>query len=78
MTTVDLKNILIHRIAGINDKSFLTAINTLVETKSESMIYKTTSEQQKRIEEAIVQISRGESFTNEQVENEIDKWLKEK
>jgi len=78
MTTVDLKNILIHRIAGINDKSFLTAINTLVETKSESMIYKTTSEQQKRIEVAIVQISRGESFTNEQVENEIDKWLKEK
>ena len=78
MTTVDLKNILIHRIAGINDKSFLTAINTLVETKSESMFYKTTPEQQKRIEEAIVQISGGESFTNEQVENEIDKWLKEK
>jgi predicted transcriptional regulator len=78
MTTVDLKNILIHRIAGINDKSFLTAINTLVETKSESTICKTTPEQQKRIEEAIVQISRGESFTNEQVEKEIDKWLKEK
>jgi len=78
MTTVDLKNILIHRIAGINDKSFLTAINTLVETKSESTIYKTTPEQQRRIEEAIVQISRGESFTNEQVEKEIDKWLKEK
>ena len=78
MTTVDLKNILIHRIAGINDKSFLTAINTLVETKSESMIYKTTSEQQKRIKEAIIQISRDESFTTEQVENKINKWLKEK
>jgi len=78
MTTVDLKNILIHRIAGINDKSFLTAINTLVETKSESTIYKITPEQQRRIEEAIVQISRGESFTNEQVEKEIDKWLIEK
>jgi len=78
MTTVDLKNILIHRIAGINDKSFLTAINNLVETKSESTIYKTTPEQQKRIEEAIFQISKGESFTNEQVEMEIDKWLKEK
>ena len=78
MTTVDLKNILIHRIAGINDKSLLTAINTLVETKSESMINKTTPEQQKRIGEAIVQISRGESLTNEQVKKEIDKWLKEK
>jgi len=53
-------------------------INRYIESKSESNKYKTTSEQQKRIDEAIVQISRGESFTNEQVEKEIDKWLKEK
>lgn len=78
MTTVELKNILIHRISGIDDKSFLDAINTIIETKSESTIYKTTPEQQKRIEEARVQILRGESFTNEQVELEINKWLKER
>lgn len=78
MTTIDLKNILIHRIAGIDDKSFLSAINTIVEVKSESMIYKTTQEQQRRIEEACVQISKGKIFTNEQVEIEIDKWLKER
>lgn len=78
MTTADLKNILTHRIAEINDKSFLTALFNMVETKSESTIYNTTPEQQKRIEEAIVQISKGESFTNEQVEMEINKWLEEK
>ena len=78
MTTIDLKNILIHRITGIDDKSFLSAINTIVEVKSESMIYKTTQEQQRRIEEACVQISKGKIFTNEQVEIEIDKWLKER
>ena len=78
MTTIDLKNILIHRIAGIDDKSFLSAINTIVEVKSESTIYKTTQEQQRRIEEACVQISKGKIFTNEQVEIEINKWLKEK
>ena len=78
MTTVDLKNILIHRNAGINDKSFLTEIFNMVETKSESTIYKTTPEQQKRIEEAIVQITKGEIFTNKQVELKIDKWLEEK
>ncbi len=49
MTTVELKNILIHGIAGINDKSFLTAINTIVEYKSETTIYKTTPEQRERI-----------------------------
>jgi hypothetical protein len=78
MTTIDLKNILIHRIAAINDIPFLTAINTIIEAKSVSTIYKTTPEQQKRVEEAIIQIKKGESFTNEQVEMEIDKWLKER
>lgn len=78
MTTVELKNILIHRIAGINDKSFLTAIKTIIDTKSESIIYKTTPEQKLRIKEGREQIARGEYFTNEQVELEIDKWLKEK
>jgi len=78
MTTIDLKNILLHRIAGINDKSFLSAINTIIETKAESTIYKTTPEQQKMIREGQEQIAKGEFLTNEQVEMEIDKWLREK
>jgi predicted transcriptional regulator len=78
MTTVELKNILIHRIAGINDKTFLTAIKTIVDTKSESTIYKTTPAQRLRIKEGRDQIAMGEFFTNEQVELEIDTWLKEK
>jgi predicted transcriptional regulator len=78
MTTVDLKNILIHRIAGINDKSFLAAINTIIETKSKSTVYQTTPEQRKNIEVGLSQIDNGEYFSNDQVETEIDKWLKEK
>lgn len=78
MTTGELKKILIHRIAEINDKSFLTAIKTIIETKSKSTIYKTTPEQRKEIEESMAQLAKGEYFTNEQVETEIDKWLSEK
>jgi predicted transcriptional regulator len=78
MTTIDLKNILIHKIAGINDKSFLNAIKTIIEAKEDSIIYKTNSEQRKRIQEGKEQIARGECFTDEQVETNIDKWLKEK
>ena len=78
MTTVDLKNRLIHTIEGLNDKSLLTAIEEFIETKSESIIYKTTQEQRKRIKEGRSQIEKGEGFTNEQVEMEIDKWLNEK
>lgn len=78
MTTVELKNFLIQRIAVIEDKTFLTAIKTIIETKSETTIYQTTAEKRVKIMEGKNQIAKGESFTNEQVEAEIDKWLSEK
>ena len=51
MTTIELKDILIHKIAAINDKSFLAAMNTIIDTKSKKLIYKTTPEQRQRIKE---------------------------
>jgi len=78
MKTTELKEIIIHRIAGLNDKSILTAINTFIEAKSESKIYKTTPEQRKSIQEGIEQIARGEFFTDEEVKKEMEEWLKEK
>ena len=78
MTTLELKNVLIHRIAGINDKSFLAAIDTIIESKTEATVYKTNSQQRDRIKESREQIANGEYFTNEQVEMEVDKWLREK
>jgi len=78
MSTAELKNLLIHRIAAINDKTLLDAIKTLIDTKSEQQIYQTTPEQRRSIEEGQAQIERGEYLTNDQVEKEIDQWLKEK
>ena len=77
MSTIELKNILIHKIAAINDETFLKAIRTIVDAKTESTIYKTSQEQKQRIKEGIDQIQSGEYFTNEQVELEVDKWLGE-
>jgi predicted transcriptional regulator len=78
MTTIELKDILIHKIAAINDKSFLAAMNTIIDTKSEKLIFKTTPEQKQRIKEGQEQIARGEGISNEQVEADIDKWLSER
>jgi len=78
MTTIELKHILIHKIAAINDKSFLAAMNTIIDTKSEKLIYKTTPEQRQQIKEGQEQFARGEYFSNDQVEAEINKWLSEK
>ena len=78
MTTFELKDILFHKISAINDKSFLSALKTIIDTKSETIIFKTSPEQRQSIKEGQDQIARGEFLTNDQVEMEIDKWLKEK
>jgi hypothetical protein len=78
MTTIELKDILIHKIAAINDKSFLAAMNTIVDTKSDKLIYKTTPEQKLKVKAAQEQFARGEAISNDQVEATIDKWLSEK
>ena len=78
MTTIELKDVLFHKIAAIDDRSFLSAIKTIIDTKTETIIYKLTPEQRKRIKGSQDQIARGEFLTNEQVEKGIDKWLKEK
>jgi predicted transcriptional regulator len=78
MTTIELKDILIHKIAAINDKSFLAAMNKIIDTKSDKLIYKTTPEQKQRIKEGQEQIARGEAISNDQVEADIDKWLSER
>jgi hypothetical protein len=36
--------IVINKMAAINDKSFLAAMNTIIDTKSEKLIYRTTPE----------------------------------
>ena len=78
MTTVELKDILHHKIAAINDKSFLAAMNTIIDTKSEKLIFKTTPEQKLRVKAAQEQIERGEGISNDQVVADIDKWLSER
>ena len=78
MTTIELRDVLFHKIAAIDDRSFLSAIKTIIDTKSDTIIYKLTPEQRKEIKKSQDQIARGEYLTNEQVEMGIDKWLKEK
>ncbi len=78
MTAIELKNMLIHQIASINDEDFLNAIKTIIEAKTNSTTYQTSAEQKQKIEEGLKQIEKGYYFTNEEVESEIDKWLEEK
>jgi len=78
MTTLELKNILIHRITEINDITFLKAIKTILDSKSESKELKLTDEQKKEIIESRQEIEKGQYIENDLLEKDIEKWLNEK
>ena len=74
MNTAELKNILKLRIDFINDKKFLAALNTLIESKTEHIIA-LTKEQKEIINQSQKEYSQGNFSTNDLVNEEMEKWL---
>jgi beta-glucosidase/6-phospho-beta-glucosidase/beta-galactosidase len=74
MNTAELKNILKLRIDFINDKKFLSALNTLIESKKENIIV-LTKEQKEIINQSQKEYSKGNFYTNDVVNEEMEKWL---
>ena len=78
MTTLQLKNALIQRISEIEDKSFLEAIKTILDAKSDSKKLYLTPELINEIMESKQEIKKGLSIDNDLLEKETEEWLKEK
>ena len=78
MTTLQLKNALIQKISEIEDKSFLEAIKTILDAKSESKKLYLTPELINEIMESKQEIKKGLSIDNDLLEKETEEWLKEK
>ena len=77
MTTVEIKNILIHKISAINDVSFLKAIQTIVDSKADNKILVLTASQRNEIIESKKEIEQGLFTEHEAFENELIEWFKE-
>lgn len=75
MTAIELKKILIHRIAEIEDESFLNAIKTILDAKTQTQIINLTSDQKQEIAESKKQIENGLFIEQDELEKEFDKWL---
>ena len=78
MTTLQLKNALIQKISEIEDKSFLEAIKTILDVKSDSKKLYLTPELINEIMESKQEIKKGLSIDNDLLEKETEEWLKEK
>lgn len=78
MTTLELKKLLVQRIALINDVSFLEAIKTILDSKKESKKITLTVEQEAEIYASKKDIEKGLFVEQEELEKEFEKWLNEK
>jgi hypothetical protein len=75
MTAIELKRLLIHRIAEINDVPFLNAIKTILDSKSQSQTITLTSEQRFEIQESRKEIEQGLFIEQAELDKEFNKWL---
>ena len=78
MSTIELKNLLIQRISEIQDKSFLEAIRTILDSKAESKTLHLTPEITKEIMASKQEIEKGLMIENSLLVNEVGEWLDKK
>lgn len=75
MTTIALKKLLIKRIAEINDVSFLNAIKTILDTKTQTQTLSLTPEQRFEIIESRKEVESGLFVEQVELDKELKKWL---
>lgn len=78
MTTIELKKQLIQRIAAINDESFLKAVKTILDAKTQANTLKLTKNQVSEINESRDQIARGLFKEQSELDKEFNKWANAK
>jgi hypothetical protein len=78
MSTIELKNLLIHRISEITDVRFLEALKTILDSKSESNVLPLTREQKDEIIASQKEISSGMFVDQNDIEGEVAAWLNAK
>jgi len=75
MAAIELKRLLVHRIAEINDESFLIAIKTILDSKIQTHTLTLNSQQRQEILESKKDIEKGLFVEQVDLDNEFDKWL---
>jgi len=78
MTAIELKTLLIHRISEINDISFLKALKTILDSKTESGVIQLTPDQLNDIIESKKEIEKGLFIENSVLDKEVRQWLNAK
>jgi len=79
MRTIEIRQRLIEEINSSTNKNLLEEMyNFFSKDNATESVYKLSRVQKLAIEKGREQIKNGQSFSNEDVNSEIDKWLNEK
>jgi len=78
MTAIELKTILIHRISEINDISFLQAIKTILDSKTETGVLKLSTERLNEIMASKKEIEQSLFIEKDELEKDFTKWVNAK
>lgn len=74
MTTIELKKQLINRISEIDDESFLQAIKTILDSKTQSQVIALTKAQSQEIDESKKQVEVGEFIGQDELDQKFNQW----
>lgn len=75
MNTIELKNILISEISKIDDESFLSALKTILDSRSNSSkSYFTQYNEELKV--AKEEIENGNYYSHKEVKDKIEQWKK--
>jgi len=73
--TSEPKDQLIKRIQQIEDQAIIDEIYRLLGIDFDDTVYKTTDKQKNAISEARQQVETGQTLSEDEANEEIDKWL---
>ena len=76
MGKVNQREELIKKIRNIEDKNVIDEIYRLLEIDFDDKVYKLSDAQQNEINEARAEFKRGEGISSQDVNKEMDEWLK--
>ena len=75
MTSIEIKNQIIHKLQSIEDMSFLEAVNKIIDAKTEKDIFYINEDLKKKI---LDRETKNSLIDNDDVFNESEIWLNER
>ncbi len=78
MTAIQLKKLLVHRISEINDVSFLKALKTILDSKTDAEVLMLTEDQRQEIMQSKKEMQESLFMDQKTLDKKVAKWASAK